>query len=117
MPYLFKSSNPIEASFAEAFFREKGFTCQLIPTGLYGLQNYDVAVVEDVDDSIVEELRLRLSEQASAEEPEDEPEEESEEVSSEKNASQVSFEFSALSALVIVAIAVMGFFSFYYYME
>lgn len=68
MSYIFKSSNPVEASFAEAFFQEKGFTCKLIPTGgIYGLQNYDVSVAGNVGPEMENELKLRLQELARAE--------------------------------------------------
>jgi membrane protease YdiL (CAAX protease family) len=75
MSYVFKSSNPVEASFVETFFNEKGFTCQLIPTGgIYGMQNYDVAVSEDVSAELEAELKSRLSELSEAEEPDSDEE-------------------------------------------
>jgi membrane protease YdiL (CAAX protease family) len=110
MGFRYSSSNPVEASFVESFFLEKGYSCTLNPTGgTYGMQAFDVFVTGDVPLELEAELKLKLSaefEGTNQSEIEDE----------EKLAVAPEKPFSFLGIFFVFLVAQIIYFGSYYWM-
>jgi hypothetical protein len=62
MAYVFRSSNPVEATYAQTFFSEKGYACDLIAIGsVYGVQTYELRVNGEVDAAVVKQFESEVT--------------------------------------------------------